>query len=809
MRYNNMSLRGLVWTLVVASLAWTCSAAMAGALTKGLEAAYGAAGDQAKLPTLISLSRQADLATLRLRLQANIGSSASEKHATVVESLQAISTSSQTETKASFEILERNGMVEGIEYFWISNLIRANVSRAGAELIANFEAVEEVGLDESVRIIEVPSTSPSDVKLLSSEPSLQAMHVRDIWSAGVTGAGSIVAVVGTPFQSSHPAFADRMKGAEGLLVSSFCGDATPIMLGAAVGCDKQKGDTIGVAPDANWRLLPLVCGGEPKLSDVIRVMQGSQNGDFVNVPDVIVQGWELGDSCASGAPQYVWNVFKNVEEMGTALVWAAGEHGTLGRGSVALPAAMSNTEQTFFAVGAIASDGKTVQASSSRGPSPCDRKSIKPELTAIGEARSAGESGFLSARSSLVAAGYVAGTMALMRQVNPDITPSALKITLQLSATDMGVVGEDNDFGYGLLNINAAVEMAASSSETGVVNGTVRYGGERVAGARIFLVGHSGSYTAVSNADGQFRFTQIPAEKKFALYVARFGYKDFTAPDSVATTKQREFSVGVDLERGIADDAEIDRGFIIGVEGDNATAGVWSRAVPVGSNENGATVQVSEDATAYGSFCFVTGNGGSTSELAAANDVDGGRTTLRSPLFRLDNLADAKLKFKYAYSNDRGPQKGGDFFRVQISNNAGATWTNLIQTSVSTNGWQEALFKIEDFVAPTAEMLVQFVAEDNAPPSLVEAAVDDIFIEGRPDAPEPPKNLSLTPTDTGVSLSWNRSEGASAYKVYMSGQAGHVFAPENYFTNVADTFLFVPYDQIPYDQFYFQVTAVK
>lgn len=809
MRYNNMSLRGLSLVLIVVSIVWGNSVAMAGALTPGLDADYREASDQAKLPVIISLSHQANLEALKLRFQVSVTLSASDKHSAFVDSLQAASVRSQAEIKSSLEILERNGMVDDVEYFWIANLLKANVSRAGAELVANFEAVEEVGLDEDIKLIEAASTSASETKLLSSESSLQAMRAREIWSAGVTGSGSIVAVVGTPFPSGHSAFSERLKGAEALVVSSFCGDATPLLLGAAVGCDKQKGDTIGVAPDASWRLLPLICGNKHKLSDVIRLMQESQNGDYANVPDVIVQAWEVGDSCANGAPQSAWNAFTHVEELGTALVWAAGEHGNMGRGSIALPAAMSDAAQTFFAVGAVGNDGKLAQSSSSRGPSPCDRKSIKPELTAIGDARSAGESGFLSARGTLLSAGYVAGTIALMRQVNADITPAAMKIALQLSARDLGVVGEDNDFGFGLLDINAAVEMAASSSETGAVSGTVRYGGERVGGARIFLVGSSGSYTAVSNAEGQFRFTQIPAERKFALYVARFGYKDFTAPDSVATSKQRDFSVGIDLERGIADDAEVDRGFIIGVEGDNATAGVWTRATPVGSKENGATVQVAEDATAYGSFCFVTGNGGSTTDLAAANDVDGGRTTLRSPMFRLDNLADAKLRFKYAYSNDRGPQKGGDFFRVQISNDAGATWTNLIQTSVSSDGWQDAMFKIEDFVTPTAEMLVQFVAEDNAPPSLVEAAVDDIFVEGRPDAPEPPKNLSLTPTDTGVSLTWNRSEGASAYKVYMSGQAGHVFAPENYFTNVADTFLFVPYDQIPFDQFYFQVTAVK
>lgn len=807
MFHNRLRMRCLL--CLAAIFPFISAGALAGTLTPGLEAAYRAADEQAKLPVLISLTRQANLDAVRSQFLSSVSEQDGLRHAALLEALQSVSRQSQDEINNSMQILQRNGMVEDLEFFWIANLLKANVSRAGAELIANFEAVEEVGLDEEINLLEPEESVPSEAKMVSSEHALQLMNAREIWVAGVTGTGTTVAVVGTPFPSSHLAFADRMTGAEGLLASSFCGQSTAILLGAAVGCDRQKGDTVGVAPDARWRLLPLACGQTHKVSDILRAVQLSQVGDYLSVPDVIVQAWSAGDSCSVGLPAKSWSAFRNLEELGSILIWSAGDNGLLGRNTVPLPAANVEDKQTFFSVGAVSADGRSIRQTSSRGPSPCDRRSIKPDLTAIGEGRSAGENGFVTTQGSLLATGYVAGAVALMRQVNPTISPFEAKNALKLSAKDLGVEGEDNDFGFGLLDINAAVELAASSSETGTISGTVKYGGERIGGARVYLVGASGSYTVPSNSEGQFRFTQIPAEREFALYVARFGYKDFAAPDSVKTSKQKEFSVGVDLERGIADDAEVDRGFVFGVPEDNATGGIWTRAVPVGSSENGNQVQVSEDATAYGSFCFVTGNGGSVAEPAAANDVDGGKTTLRSPIFRLDNLADSKLRFKYAYSNDRGQQKGGDFFRVQISNDGGETWVNLIQTSMSSDGWREASFVIEDFVTPTEQMVIQFVAEDNAPPSLVEAAVDDIFIDGKPDAPEPPKNLSLTPAENGVNLTWNKSEGASSYKLYLSGQAGHVFAPENYFTTVKDTFLYVPYDQIPYDQFYFQVTAVK
>lgn len=797
--------------LTVAFCLWA-TAASAGTITPGLSAAFAQTGEQEMLPVIISLSVQVDLKGVHERWFQNLETPLAERHDRLRDTLVAASQLAQDAVRASFTILERNGMVSDVQPLWIANLLTADATRAGAELIANFETVMEVGLDEEIRLLEPAAISRSEPKLLSTESALKTMRAPEAWARDVTGQGVTVAVVGTPFLSSLPSLTGRMSGNETSLASSSCGDAAALMLGCAVGVDGEKGDTIGVAPQAQWRLLPIICGKTPHVSDVINQLQSAHNASYAEAPDVIVQAWEVGDSCSSGLPQAAWQAFANIEQLGSILIWAAGDHGSEGRGSVRLPAGNSSEDLTFFAVGNIDATSGTLKLdpSSSRGPSPCDRKSIKPELSAIGAGvRSAGREDYVMASGSLCAAGYVAGACALMRQVNPEITPTAAKIALQLSAQDQGVTGEDYEFGYGALDIAAAVEHAASSSKTGTISGEIRYGGDHIAGARVFLVSNSGSYTAVSNSEGKFRFGQIPADQKLALFVARFGYRDFVAPESVYVAQRTEFSVRVELERGLADDVEVDRGFIFGVNDDNATSGIWTRAIPVGSTENGTAVQVSEDATAYGSFCFVTGNGATESDAPASHDVDGGRTTLRSPVFRLDNLSEPKLKFSYAYSNDRGQQKGGDFLRVQISNDGGESWTNLIQTSVSTDGWQEVQFKLDDFIAPTAQMVLQFVAEDNAPPSLVEAAIDDIFIEGRPDAPEPPKNLSLTPSELGVQLTWNASVGASSYKLYMAGEPGHVFAPENYFTQVPDTFLFIPFDQIPYERFYFQVTAVK
>jgi hypothetical protein len=189
--------------------------------------------------------------------------------------------------------------------------------------------------------------------------------------------------------------------------------------------------------------------------------------------------------------------------------------------------------------------------------------------------------------------------------------------------------------------------------------------------------------------------------------------------------------------------------------------------------------------------------------------VDGGHTTLRSPLFDLTELTNPVLQFAYSYSNDLGSNGGSDFFRVQLSNDGGATWTNLINTAASTHGWKTVSVKVADFLPPTKNMLLQFIAEDDGPGSLVEAAVDDISITGAPSVPEPPRELLISVQFEHAVLIWKGSPDATKYRVYLSNRANDVVKPENLFTTVSDTTLSVPLSDIPYGEFYFQVTAVK
>ena len=191
-----------------------------------------------------------------------------------------------------------------------------------------------------------------------------------------------------------------------------------------------------------------------------------------------------------------------------------------------------------------------------------------------------------------------------------------------------------------------------------------------------------------------------------------------------APSKVNVFLVGPPI-RQLSYDFETAQGWTVGDPSDNATTGVWVREEPVGTYVGGIPVQPEVDHTPDpASMCFVTGNA-AASDPPGTNDVDGGHTTLYSTDFSAAGLSRPVIEYYRWYSNNAGGAPGTDFWRVEITNDNGANWVPVENTNDSDNSWRRVLFFISDYVAPTGNMKLRFVAEDIGDPSLIEAAVDD------------------------------------------------------------------------------------
>ena len=177
----------------------------------------------------------------------------------------------------------------------------------------------------------------------------------------------------------------------------------------------------------------------------------------------------------------------------------------------------------------------------------------------------------------------------------------------------------------------------------------------------------------------------------------------------------------------VLDEIEVESGWTAGVPGDDATTGMWLRADPVGT-----AAQPEDDHTPTpGTDCYVTGNA-LPGQSIGTNDVDGGTTTLLSPIYDLSTATSmAKVSYFRWYSNNQGNAPNADNWVVDVSNDGGTTWTsveNVNPPNNEQNVWLPievdiiALFGIPD------QVQLRFKASDLGSGSIVEAAVDDLVI---------------------------------------------------------------------------------
>ncbi len=176
------------------------------------------------------------------------------------------------------------------------------------------------------------------------------------------------------------------------------------------------------------------------------------------------------------------------------------------------------------------------------------------------------------------------------------------------------------------------------------------------------------------------------------------------------------------------DNMEIDRGWSVAT---TATAGAWERVDPVGT----AAAPEDDNTPEPGVACWVTGQGAPGGGLGE-NDVDNGATQLISPLLDLSAAGDYTFTYARWYSNGAGAGPYSDTFRVDVSTDDGATWTSAEvvgpggPADANTNpGWINASFTLASLgLSPSGQVRVRFTAEDAAPGSLIEAALDDFLV---------------------------------------------------------------------------------
>ncbi len=180
----------------------------------------------------------------------------------------------------------------------------------------------------------------------------------------------------------------------------------------------------------------------------------------------------------------------------------------------------------------------------------------------------------------------------------------------------------------------------------------------------------------------------------------------------------------------------------LGLPSDNSTTGDWEETIPVGSfgEQGNPSTQVapSQDHTVgFAGYCFLTGVSPGSDAGIGANDVDGGHTTLLSPIMDLTEYQNPVISYWRWYVNApaTGANPATDWWQVEISSDGGSSWQYLENTLQQDVKWRRKAFRIADHVDLTDEFQMRFIASDSTTlgeyldgGSLIEAALDDIIL---------------------------------------------------------------------------------
>jgi len=363
--------------------------------------------------------------------------------------------------------------------YWITNLLVIEAKPALILALVNstngIEAMEE-DMDQYHVIDPVVESPNSPNTPNGSEIGLRVVKAPALWARDYTGNGRLGMNSDNGVTLEHPSLSSRWRGNFVPASQAWFGPGTnptacsggnnhgTHTLGTMVGLQLSTFDTIGLAFKAQWIAAGSLCAGS---GGTTGAFQWALNPDgnlntSTDVPDVINNSWG-GSQGISQCNSTVVPILNALEAAGVAVVFSAGNSGP-GVSTITAPKNVNTNEVNVFCTGNIegAVQGFPIANSSSRGPSICistnTELNIKPEVVAPGTSvRSAsGTSGYASLTGTSMAAPHVAGAVLLLKEAFPYLPGSDILRAIYFSATDLGAPGEDNVYGNGLMDLDAA-----------------------------------------------------------------------------------------------------------------------------------------------------------------------------------------------------------------------------------------------------------------------------------------------------------------------------------------------------------------
>jgi hypothetical protein len=203
-----------------------------------------------------------------------------------------------------------------------------------------------------------------------------------------------------------------------------------------------------------------------------------------------------------------------------------------------------------------------------------------------------------------------------------------------------------------------------------------------------------------------------------AIYVFQLQVSDGAA----SATDQVSVTASGAVTTVFEDDFETDKGWTVNPNAtDTATTGIWERGNPEDTNSGGAKQL---GTTTSGVNDLVTARLAGAS--AGVNDIDGGVTSIRSPVIALPATGTLTLTFRF-YLAHGSNATSADFLRVRIVGGTTTTVFERLGAATNVNGaWGTGTASLNAFAGQSVRILIE--AADAGTASLVEAGIDDVKV---------------------------------------------------------------------------------
>ncbi|MEZ5299033.1 MAG: S8 family serine peptidase, partial [Ilumatobacteraceae bacterium] len=334
---------------------------------------------------------------------------------------------------------------------------------AGAERIVvdawnDGQAVLDVAEDGVVKAFDTPNDPYG-----SYQSQYEDLHLAQVWPT-TTGAGTVVAVLDTGVDTTHPDLAGQIlpgmefvssEGSSGGLAGCTT-DHSPAahgthVTGSIVALLDNSQYVYGVAPGA--KVLP-VCvldsNGSGTFSDVSRgiIWAVDHGADIINM--------SLGAD-GNGTYTVLDTALDYAASHDVLVVVAAGNNGAVVPVEGNYPASDDRT----LAVGAVTSHTLTRASFSNHAPGLVDLVAPGVSQGSTSPSWSTGPGVALKSGTSM-ATPNVAAVAALLRSALPNATAQQIRALLETTAQDLGASGRDDDYGWGLARPDLALAEAGS-----------------------------------------------------------------------------------------------------------------------------------------------------------------------------------------------------------------------------------------------------------------------------------------------------------------------------------------------------------